>query len=838
MKNKITYKLSNKVVNPKYVGLIRTIMPEKYEIEDYISIPDKIDAICKYFFSSDTSLEQMELLDCSTQNDIHTIRFDTLKLDDRQMLYFFFCVQCEVEIDAVFTIESHAIQRLWLNGKMICLCGHGKRQIHTLHLSAGNNVFCFQQHDAIPAISTTFRIRSLDVDKKDNISLTDGNLYYQEGLIGIRVKHLDEYGYNNKYYRFVLFPIDCVNLSDDLKIRMQIIDHISGNIMYEQNCQFHEFYSISTDEFKYPGENIFNYLDIRFFYCTTNGAEKELCTKMYLTPPEGFVDPVQKRAKALMNGNISHEEFLYLEYVLSFKNEQNDIDTFHRWERIEKVISVIEQGEYYNYLRSEGEKVVCFHSDIDDTVDYYTITLPKNYDIKRKYPLLVINNVLQGSWLSSLFSRVKTVEVIAVDFSGRGVTMGSYTGDASFNEIYRDVFSKYNIDETKVIAIGHSNGGYSTWAQAQVTPDRYSAIYPAASEPNHNLLMNLSNISVRYLTSESEYLNSKVTLELEKQAKEYISDYKTLWVEKYNHGLFGIIQFSEKIIDELLQKTNNGYPNTIHFTTNKNRYLKAYWIKIHSIEFGKICASLHANIKNNEIVITAKNITGVTVTIPPQIDKNSGIITLNDHHFNIAGKNTVKLIKNGTDYSLCDEEVKGNIFKGTGIIDPFITPVRIINFLDEQYNEILKNFCSPSTNGFYGGVCVNYPVMDNESLDEFPSQSLVVLDNCTGKGRVIDNVKKTVKIKTDELGYSYQGKYHRGDYLVMQIVEHPVNPENSILYINTNNIELYKKCFFTRKTVLPAYSNGYHPYLNAEALIYDGKSYFIVPEYKCSIEAI
>ena len=122
-----------------------------------------------------------------------------------------------------------------------------------------------------------------------------------------------------------------------------------------------------------------------------------------------------------MEYDRTDEERFYIEYVLSLTNEPADIDTFHKWERIEKVISIIERGEDYSYLRSEGEKVVCFHSDIDDKIDYYTITLPRNYTSSRKYPILVINNVLPGSWLSSLFSRAKIVEAIAVDFSGRGV---------------------------------------------------------------------------------------------------------------------------------------------------------------------------------------------------------------------------------------------------------------------------------------------------------------------------------------------------------------------------------------------------------------------------------
>ena len=35
MKEKITYNLERGLLNPRYVGLIRTSMPENYKIEEY-----------------------------------------------------------------------------------------------------------------------------------------------------------------------------------------------------------------------------------------------------------------------------------------------------------------------------------------------------------------------------------------------------------------------------------------------------------------------------------------------------------------------------------------------------------------------------------------------------------------------------------------------------------------------------------------------------------------------------------------------------------------------------------------------------------------------------------
>lgn len=817
------YNITNNVINPRYIGLIRDKMSQNYLLDEYSKIPTQIEMVSA-FFNNSQKLENAEVIDCKSDNlAINTIEFEKLNIDDRTMLYFFFCVECDEDTGVVFSIESHAIQRLWVNEKMVCLCGDKKRQFHSLRLVKGKNVFCIQQHDSIPVIKTTIRIRSLEDDQKDNISLTHNNLYYEEGLIDISAWYLNEFCYNGEDYHFVLYPIDCVNLTDDTQICMEIIDYATNTVLYKQECRFHKFYEVSTKGLHYCSDNIFNYLDVKFTYNTISGDTKVLRTRLYLSEPKDFIEPIRNRAKEILNNGCTDETRYYLEYILNFDDSENDIDVFHKWERISKVVTMIEKGDYYNYLRSEGEKVVCFHSDIDDTPDYYTITLPRGYSPDRKYPLLVINNVLPGTWLSSYFSRAKSIEVIAVDFSGKGVTMGSYIGDAAFNEIYKDVFSKFSIDENKVLMMGHSNGGYATWAQAQVTPDRYSAIFPAVSEPNEKMLMNLSNMSVRYFTSESDDLDSIVTENVENVGK-YIKDYKTYRIEKFNHGLMGTVQFNERILTELIQYNRDDFPNEVNFSTDKNRYLKAYWIRIHSMKSGKALAKVYAKIEDNHIFITAENITGITVTIPPQIDKKCGVIMINGNTVTIDDKDEIILGEQDEKFVLFDTEQKREIYLGTGLIDPFITPVRIISFLNEDKAEIVNHFRSPKTNGFYGGTSVNYPVLDVQSLESFPIQSLVVLDNCNGCGEIIDTVRESALIKTDIQGYTCQDERYNGDYLVMQIVTHPINPESSILYINTNNEDLYNKCFFTRNLTLPAYANGYHEYLNSYALVYrDGK---------------
>ncbi len=129
----------------------------------------------------------------------------------------------------------------------------------------------------------------------------------------------------------------------------------------------------------YYSNIIFNHLDVEFSYQTISGEVKKIKTKLYLSEPKNFVEPIKERSKSILKQECSDEIRYYLEYILAFNDSESNTEIFSKWERISKVVTVIESGNYYNYLRSEGEKVVCFRSYIDNSIDYYTVTLPRAF---------------------------------------------------------------------------------------------------------------------------------------------------------------------------------------------------------------------------------------------------------------------------------------------------------------------------------------------------------------------------------------------------------------------------------------------------------------------------
>ena len=262
-----------------------------------------------------------------------------------------------------------------------------------------------------------------------------------------------------------------------------------------------------------------------------------------------------------------------------------------------------------------------------------------------------------------------------------------------------------------------------------------------------------------------------------------------------------------------------------------NRYRKAYWITIDSILYSKIHGEIRAEIQDDIIYISAKNITGFTLKTPPQIKSDVVNIEINGIKYRLKymPKFVFQYI-NGC-FKLSDSESTHiKKYKGTGIIDVYLDPLKFINCVyDEQYNTVIEKFMSPLYNTSGGGCSINYPLFTECDIakpsDLFISQnSFVIINANSEKSNIIKTIKNSLFIEMDSEGYTYFDKSYLNNYIIMQIIENPYNKNMSILYVNTNNPKLFSKNIFCRKIVLPTYNNGFHPFLNNEALIFDGEN--------------
>jgi len=127
-----------------------------------------------------------------------------------------------------------------------------------------------------------------------------------------------------------------------------------------------------------------------------------------------------------------------------------------------------------------------FVSKIDSTLRPYSIYIPKNFDVEKKYPLLVH---LHGSGQDdkALFLSPKIENdfiIIAPNARGTSNCYVTTNSQIDIEEAIEDVVGNYNIDESQIILSGFSMGGYGVYHTYYHHPDRYKAIAINSGHPN------------------------------------------------------------------------------------------------------------------------------------------------------------------------------------------------------------------------------------------------------------------------------------------------------------------------------------------------------------------
>ena len=129
-----------------------------------------------------------------------------------------------------------------------------------------------------------------------------------------------------------------------------------------------------------------------------------------------------------------------------------------------------------------------FLSNLDNTLQPYTVRIPDDFDRTRKYPLLVF---LHGSdrddrELAKVTHFLSERDFIQIAPFGRG-TLNAFTKDnaqTDIEEALEDVNKNYNVDMNTVILTGFSMGGYGAYRTFYETPEKYKGLAVFSGVPN------------------------------------------------------------------------------------------------------------------------------------------------------------------------------------------------------------------------------------------------------------------------------------------------------------------------------------------------------------------
>jgi len=146
----------------------------------------------------------------------------------------------------------------------------------------------------------------------------------------------------------------------------------------------------------------------------------------------------------------------------------------------------ISKGEHP--LRAiRGDISWAYNSAFDNTVQPYRFYIPKNYDAKKKWPMVVALHGMGGDE-NSFFSGYDNGAIrriaeergyVVVCPKGRGpVSMYLASAERDVIDVIKEMKRDFSIDEDRVYLMGHSMGGYGTWSIAVNNPDLFAALGP------------------------------------------------------------------------------------------------------------------------------------------------------------------------------------------------------------------------------------------------------------------------------------------------------------------------------------------------------------------------
>lgn len=288
---------------------------------------------------------------------------------------------------------------------------------------------------------------------------------------------------------------------------------------------------------------------------------------------------------------------------------------------------------------SPGPQVLTFRSDVDDTEQPYGLYLPKNYNPKKKYPLVVM---LHGAGsnhrlalrrvfgksnaegesdveASRYFPEWKDVNYIVISSYARG-TMG-YQGIAEKDvmDMLADAKKRFSIDENRTYLTGLSMGGGGTMWIGLSYPDIWAAIAPVCPAPpggTLEMVPNATNFPVYFFQGDQDpAVKVDSTRKWVQRFKDAGAQVEYTEYPGVKHNSWENAYKEEFIFEWFSKFKRNPYPERVRFATSQYKHNKAYWVVFNEFTPGTT-ASIDAKFTaKNNVEISTKGLTTFTLNL-------------------------------------------------------------------------------------------------------------------------------------------------------------------------------------------------------------------------------
>jgi enterochelin esterase-like enzyme len=341
--------------------------------------------------------------------------------------------------------------------------------------------------------------------------------------------------------------------------------------------------------------------------------------------------------------------------------------------------------------RADGYFVTTYRSAVDDSVQPFSVLLPKQFDSEKTYPLvLLLHGAHVTDWGQNIIAYDPKDWAIQIAVHDRGNNRYRDIGEADIDEVLQEVKSRYRIDSDRIYLAGHSMGGYGTWWQATRRPDMWASISPQAGYTDYTLYLRgesaklqkpfqkrlLETWSPLYFAENLLHVpayvvhgakDDNVVVEHSRKMTARLRElgYKFDYYENPEGGHWWGPRgnnYGTEIVDnpkiwQFLRQTGRRItaPRKVIYKTDTLHYRKAYWVKIDELERANWMSRVEAEvIAPNRISVKTENIRQFTLDLNEKlIDTDQSVtIKINDQTAfqgapPASGRLTLRLEKNG-----------------------------------------------------------------------------------------------------------------------------------------------------------------------------------------------
>lgn len=741
-------------------------------------------------------------------------------LPSKSATSFYFNIYTENTCDIVMLFDISAASKLWINGEILVSDEDVVKGMYCRKFNKGKNTIYGEFFaNEMKSILFVCRVSSLESETKhEYCNITKSRNLFTIGLIKpLNMWDQETFFYQKEY-------VDCLFIRDYTKYSVN--DPIDVRIFYrdricpidELSIYFNEKYSF--DLIKYRKGLPDGLFDIVVEYnFTKKDRTRETVYKALLI--KDFILEIEKLIPADNNviDNLTYERIdelkdfpqtLYLIYLDTIKSKN------------------ILGGKYNIY--GDNIKRHYYRSELDGGCVKYHVRIPYNYDPNKEYPLILCPSTVNNSDFSYF---IDYDDIILGDVSGRGVTGGSYIGEAYILEGLKEIRKRYNINKSRIYLLGFSNGSYAATNLLLHYPHVFAGAYAMSGRGDGSLACNIINKVYFNIYSSYDGAGNKPCLSPE------IDENMAVDCPMLNHNLLLYYSAQESALKKILSVECEEYPVHIHAKTYSMYHRKFYWFEFLDITFSKKYAEADVIVTDNNIKISIVNSDKFVLDIPPYLSGKPLKININGSVNNFQPSNADRLCfkKSANKFILSKDHSVVDPNKGRGLLCMYYKPLKIYTTNDE-FLPIAENFSRPSTNGFVHEIFTDYAIL---SLNDFDKNSnSVIIDNPIDDSKedsdILNMLSDFLIVKIEKDGFSYKGEKYIGEYCIMQIFPNPENFDLNILYIAANDISLIKKNLLLRKIIIPFDSNGINPYWNNEVLIFYNDRYYRIYEKNGDME--